>query len=175
MPNTIRNLKKRIALIEMGKDGSFTIFTPDIKSTLLGEGCSVAEAKTDFENSVKEIISTFEESGLKDPDDLKNITFVYKYDMPSFLNYYDYYRERNLLQHLSPSWNRREINITNIMKTVEVIVEYAGKNLSAYIEGAPIITVGNNLSEVENNMREAIELYLEDNPSPVICSPENMN
>lgn len=52
------------------------------------------------------------------------------------------------------------------MKTIEVIVEYAGKNLSAYIEGAPIITVGNNLNEVENNMREAIELYLEDNPNP---------
>ena len=30
------------------------------------------------------------------------------------------------------------------MKTVEVIVEHAGKNLSAYIEGAPVITVGND-------------------------------
>ena len=29
------------------------------------------------------------------------------------------------------------------MKTVEVIVKHAGKNLSAYIEGAPVITVGN--------------------------------
>jgi len=45
------------------------------------------------------------------------------------------------------------------MKTVEVIVEHAGKNLSAYIEGAPVITVG-------NDMKEAIELYLEDNPNP---------
>jgi hypothetical protein len=52
------------------------------------------------------------------------------------------------------------------MKTVEVIVEYAGKNLSAYIKGAPIFTVGNDLKEIELNMREAIELYLEDNPNP---------
>ena len=52
------------------------------------------------------------------------------------------------------------------MKTVEVIVEYAGKNLSAYIEGVPIMTVGNDLNEVEHNMREAIDLYLEDNPNP---------
>ena len=51
-------------------------------------------------------------------------------------------------------------------KTVEVIVEYAGKNLSAYIEGVPIITVGNNIQEVERNMKEAVELYLEDNPNP---------
>lgn len=52
------------------------------------------------------------------------------------------------------------------MKTIEVIVEYAGKNLSAYIEGVPIITVGNNLNEVKNNIREAIGLYLEDNANP---------
>ena len=45
------------------------------------------------------------------------------------------------------------------MKTVEVIVEHAGKNLSAYIEDAPVITVG-------NDMKEAIELYLEDNSKP---------
>lgn len=52
------------------------------------------------------------------------------------------------------------------MKTVEVIVEHAGKNLSAYIENAPIITVGNDIKEIESNMKEAIELYLEDNPNP---------
>lgn len=52
------------------------------------------------------------------------------------------------------------------MKTVEVIVEHAGKNLSAYIEDAPVITVGNDMKELEDNMKEAIELYLEDNDSP---------
>ncbi|MBO4503304.1 MAG: antitoxin HicB [Bacteroidales bacterium] len=52
------------------------------------------------------------------------------------------------------------------MKTVEVIVEYAGKNLSAYIEGVPIFTVGKDIQEIESNMREAVELYLEDNPNP---------
>lgn len=52
------------------------------------------------------------------------------------------------------------------MKQVEVIVEYGEKNLSAYIENAPIITVGNNLKEIESNMKEAIDLYLEDNPNP---------
>lgn len=52
------------------------------------------------------------------------------------------------------------------MVTVEIIVEHAGKNLSAYIKEAPIITVGKDLKEIENNMREAIDLYLEDNPNP---------
>ena len=47
------------------------------------------------------------------------------------------------------------------MKSVEVIVEHAGNNLSAYIEGAPVITVGNDVKEIEKNMKEAVELYLE--------------
>lgn len=53
------------------------------------------------------------------------------------------------------------------MKTVQVIIEHTGKNLSAYIEGAPIITVGNSVKEIEANMQEAIALYLEDNPAPI--------
>lgn len=47
------------------------------------------------------------------------------------------------------------------MKTVEVIVEHAGNNLSAYIEGAPVMTVGNDVKEIEKNMKEAVELYLD--------------
>lgn len=52
------------------------------------------------------------------------------------------------------------------MKKVIVVVEHPEKNLSAYIEGAPIITVGNSLDDIEKNVNEAIELYLEDNENP---------
>ena len=71
-------MKKRTALIEMGKDGTFTIFTPDTQSTVFGDGDTVAKAKADFENTVKEVIEVFEDTGRRDPDDLKNTTFVYK-------------------------------------------------------------------------------------------------
>jgi hypothetical protein len=47
------------------------------------------------------------------------------------------------------------------MRTVAVIVEHAGNNISAYIEGAPVITVGNDVKEIEKNMKEAVELYLD--------------
>lgn len=47
------------------------------------------------------------------------------------------------------------------MKTVEVIVEHAGNNLSAYIEDVPVITTGNDVKEIEKNMQAAVELYLE--------------
>lgn len=52
------------------------------------------------------------------------------------------------------------------MKVIEVIVENAGGNLSAYIEGVPIIKVGNSIREIEMNMKEAVDLYLEEEPNP---------
>ena len=47
------------------------------------------------------------------------------------------------------------------MRTVEAIVEYSDKNLSAYIDGAPIMVVGDSINEIEKNMREAIALYVD--------------
>ena len=47
------------------------------------------------------------------------------------------------------------------MKEVIVTVEYASENLCAYIDGAPIITTGKDLPEIEKNISEAVKLYLE--------------
>ena len=69
------------ALIERGKDGSFGIFTPDINHTIIGDGNTVEEAKVDFKNSVKEMILSYTENGKEIPDELKDIQFVYKYDI----------------------------------------------------------------------------------------------
>jgi len=78
------------ALIERGKDGTFGIFTPEIDSTIIGEGRTVAEAKEDFENSVKEVIEAYNENGDELPEELKNIQFVFKYDIASMFDYYDW-------------------------------------------------------------------------------------
>ncbi len=81
---------KTIALIERGKDGSFGIFTPDLQSTIIGEGTSVAEAKSDFENSVKEMILSYTEIGKDIPAELQSLEFEYKYDVASIFDYYDW-------------------------------------------------------------------------------------
>ena len=81
---------KTTALIEKGKDGTFGIFTPDLKSTIIGEGNTVAEAKADFENSVNEIIEYYQESENQSAHELKGIEFEYKYDIASLFNYYNF-------------------------------------------------------------------------------------
>ena len=72
---------KTTALIEKGKDGTFGIFTPDIQSTIIGEGNTVAEAKADFENSVREMLESYDGEEL--PAELRGIEFEYKYDTAS--------------------------------------------------------------------------------------------
>lgn len=100
---------KSTALIELGKDGSFTVFTSDTQFTIIGEGNTVAEAKMDFENSLKEMIRFFEEDGIPDPDNLRNIQFVYKYDLPSFLSYYKFFNMSKLAEYagINPSLMRQ--------------------------------------------------------------------
>ena len=78
------------ALIERGKDGTFGIFTPDIDHTIIGDGNTVEEAIADFENSVQEMILSYTETDKEIPDELKDIQFVYKYDIASMFNYYDW-------------------------------------------------------------------------------------
>jgi predicted RNase H-like HicB family nuclease len=76
------------ALIERGEDGTYGIFTADLASTIVGEGNTVGEAKVDFENSVKEVVQYFEESGKQIPNELQNVEFEYKFDVASFLEHY---------------------------------------------------------------------------------------
>ena len=52
------------------------------------------------------------------------------------------------------------------MKKVEVIVEHAGMNQSAYIYDATILTVGHDMSELAHNMTEDIERSLQANAHP---------
>lgn len=67
-----------IALIEKGDDGTFGVFTPTINTTIIGSGSTVAEAKADFENSVREVLSSYKGENL--PEELVNIEFEYKLD-----------------------------------------------------------------------------------------------
>lgn len=81
---------KTTALIEKGKDGTFGIFTPDLKSTIIGEGNTVGEAKADFLNSVNELMLYYKETGRQIPEELTDIEFEFKYDIASLFNYYSF-------------------------------------------------------------------------------------
>jgi predicted RNase H-like HicB family nuclease len=80
---------KTRAIIERGQDGMFSVFTPDLKSTIIGEGSTVAEAKADFEHSVNELKGFFTEEGIED-NELNGIEFDYFWDISSVLHHFDW-------------------------------------------------------------------------------------
>ncbi len=47
------------------------------------------------------------------------------------------------------------------MKKLQVIVEYAGDNLNAYINDLPIVAVGKNQNEIKHDISDAIQVYKE--------------
>jgi len=81
---------KTLALIEKGNDGTFGIFTPELQHTIIGEGSTVAEAKTDFENSVNEMLASYTELKKEIPAELQKLQFDYNYDLASLFNQYDF-------------------------------------------------------------------------------------
>lgn len=86
----INSEMKTIALIEKGKDGSFGIFTPDLKHTIVGEGKSVSKAKEDFYNSVREVLAAYEEMQRQLPAELQEIEFEFHYDVASLFDCYKF-------------------------------------------------------------------------------------
>lgn len=47
------------------------------------------------------------------------------------------------------------------MKNLQVIVEYAGDNLSAFINDLPIVAVGKDLNDIKRDINNAILVYKE--------------
>lgn len=83
-------MKKITAIIEKGKDGSYSIYTPTLQNNIIGEGNSIAEAKADFLIGYQEMIDTYKEDGKPIPKELQDIEFSYKYDLAAFYEAHPY-------------------------------------------------------------------------------------
>lgn len=67
-----------LAIIEIGKDGSYSIYSVDTSSVIYGDGESVAAAKDDFLNTYKEMVQFAKEDNMPLSEDMKDLTFVFK-------------------------------------------------------------------------------------------------
>lgn len=80
----------QIALIEKGADGTYSIYTANTTTTIVGEGQTVAEAKLDFEQALQEYYLTYQELGEDIPEEMRGVEIEYKYDIPSLFNNFDF-------------------------------------------------------------------------------------
>lgn len=82
---------KFTAIVEKGTDGMYSIYVDGIKKHgLYGSGSTVSEAKKDMEIALNEMVEMYKDRGEEVPKELINPTFVYKYDMASIFNYFDW-------------------------------------------------------------------------------------
>lgn len=79
------------AVVERGSDGLYSVYSDDHfgNSYFGGFGDSVAKAKEDFLESIKESISEQTAENKKVPS-FDNVSVEYRYDIPSFFDFFDY-------------------------------------------------------------------------------------
>lgn len=83
--------EKILAIVERGSDGLYSVYSEDHfgNSFFGGYGDSVEKAKADFFESIKEAIQEqLTETG--NAPELKDISIEYRYDIPSFFNFFDF-------------------------------------------------------------------------------------
>ena len=81
-----------LAIIEKGTDGFYSIYSDGmlLNHGFGGFGSSVEEAKADFMASINEAKEMIAEDGETLPNDAESIRVVFKYDLQSFFNYFDW-------------------------------------------------------------------------------------
>lgn len=130
-------MKVRV-IIEKDEKG-FGCFAENLKSTIIGEGTSVEEAKKDFLNSVQEVKTSYLEAGGTPPAELDDLEFEYKYDLASFFNEFDFINVSKLAKHIG-------IN-ASLMRQYKSCGAYISEAQAKKIESA-IRGIGRELSSV---------------------------
>ena len=79
------------AVVERGSDGLYSVYSEDHfgNSFFGGFGDSVAKAKEEFLESIKESIEEQTSEGKKVPC-FEDVSVEYRYDIPSFFDFFDY-------------------------------------------------------------------------------------
>ena len=91
---------KTIALIEKDENG-YSVFTANLKSTIIGEGKTVEEAKKDVYNSYKGVLESYVAEDI--PEELVGLEFEFKYDIASLFNEFSFINATKFAQYIGIS------------------------------------------------------------------------
>lgn len=80
---------KTLVIIERDKAG-YSAYTNDLSIIIHGSGASVQEAKEEMLAGYKDLLDYYSDSGEPVPEELKDLTFEYKYDISAMFNVFDF-------------------------------------------------------------------------------------
>ncbi len=80
---------KTLVIIERDKAG-YSAYTNDLSIILHGSGTSVQEAKEEMLAGYKDLLDYYADSGEPVPEELRDLTFEYKYDISAMFNVFDF-------------------------------------------------------------------------------------
>ena len=117
---------------------SVVMDAPEVPFGLNGTGRSIDEAKADFTDAYEEMKDLMEEAG----EAYEELNFNYKYDIPSFLNYYAHVLSLAGLERIS-GINQRQLShyINGSSKPRKATVERFKQGLKAFADDLSSIDV----------------------------------
>ena len=121
---------KITAIVERGSDGLYSVYSNDHfgNSFFGGYGDSVEKAKADFFESIKEAIHEQLAENQTAPQ-LEDISVTYRYDIPSFFNYFDFINVSKFAEYVGINESKMRAYKSGVSypgeKTTKKIVEAA--------------------------------------------------
>ena len=126
---------KVTAIVERSKDGLYSIYSEDRigRDCFGGYGDSVANAKKDFLASIQEAIDNALKDGFDNVPVFEAVNVEFKYDIPSFFNYFDFFNVSKFASYAGVNESRMrayksgaafpgERTTKRILKAVQTIV-----------------------------------------------------
>ncbi|MBO4536112.1 MAG: hypothetical protein J5702_02785 [Bacteroidales bacterium] len=80
---------KALVIIEKDQTG-YAAFTNNLTTVLHGSGASVQEAKDELISGYQELLDYYVTKGEPIPEELKDLSFEYKYDISAMFNVFDF-------------------------------------------------------------------------------------
>ena len=127
---------KVTAIVERSKDGLYSIYSEDRigRDCFGGYGDSVVNAKQDFMASIQEAIDNALKDGFDNVPVFEAVSVEFKYDIPSFFNYFDFFNVSKFASYAGINESRMrayksgasfpgERTTRKILKAVQTIVQ----------------------------------------------------
>lgn len=138
--NNFQNIEymKLNSIVELWDDGTYSIYVTNLKKhNLNASGASVEEAKINLQKAISDYTDMYNRIKKPVPKELQNPVFVYKYDIASFFDYFNWINISNFAKkaRINPSLllqykNKIAFASEKQKEKIQITINQMGKELA---------------------------------------------